>query len=114
MTTLQTVFVLLAAGLVLFWLVLAASGPRKSDPAHVIAVLRYGSVLRTAALVLALAPPLVMAFAIAAFYWKTQGQLALAGSLFVVTSLVAALLFLEIECADNLVTEEAITAFSPW
>src|SRR5688572_6434344 len=114
MSTLQTFFVLLAAGIILFWIMLAVAGPRKLELPNVLAVLRYGALLRTGALLLALAPPMIMAFVVSVFPWRNDQWLILAGSSFLATSLIAGLLVLETESAQIVVTEDGLTRFSPW
>ncbi len=79
MSTLQTTFLFLAAGMVLFWLILAASGAPKIEQAGVIAVLRYGTGFRIAALVAALTPPVLMGYLVIAVHWPTNAYLAIAG-----------------------------------
>jgi hypothetical protein len=114
MTTLQTTFVLLAAGIILGWLLLAVSGPRKIDLPKVIAVLRYGSLLRTVALVLALAPPCVMIFAMLSFTWRNQTMLIVGGVSFLVASVLAGLLLVETEAGQTVITEDGLRRFSLW
>ena len=79
MTTLQIVFLALAASLILFWIGLAAIGPRKVELPNVVAVLRYGAVLRLFSLFVALGPPLALTYVVAALPWKDDKTLALAG-----------------------------------
>ncbi len=114
MTILPTVFLLLAAGLILLWLVLAVRGPRAIDVPNVVATLRYGAALRTAALILALAPPTMMAFVFWFFAWRNDVTMAIAGGSFFGASLAAGLLFLETRLAQVVLTEDGITRSSPW
>ena len=109
----QTVYVCLAAGLMLCWLVLAALGPRKVDVPN-LAVLRYGVMLRSLALAFALVPLMMMLYAVWAFLWKTPAALNLAGVLFMAFSVVAGLLLIEVTRVQIILTEDAITRFSPW
>ena len=114
LTTTQTVYVLLAASLMLCWLVLVVVGPRRTEVANVLVVLRYGVVLRTLALVFALLPPLIMIYAIWAFPWRTSGMLNAAGIAFLATSIVGGLLLIEVTRVQVLLTEEGLHRFSPW
>ncbi len=114
MSTLQTVFVVLAAGMILFWLMFAVLGPRKIDLPNVLAVMQYGPVLRTLALILALAPPTIMSYVIWVFMWRNNTTLATAGGSFLLTSFFAGWLYLETEAAQIVLTEDGITRFSPW
>jgi hypothetical protein len=114
LTTTQTVYVLLAAGLMLCWLMLVVLGPRRTEVANVLVVMRYGVVLRTFALVVALAPPLIMIYAIWAFPWRTSGMLNAAGIAFLATSIVGGLLLIEVTRVQILLTEEGLHRFSPW
>ena len=110
----QTVYVLLAVGLMLCWLLLAAFGPRKLDVPNALAVLRYGVTLRSLALAFALMPPLMMLYAVWAFLWQTPATLNFAGVLFLAFSAVAGLLLIEVTRVQIVITEEGITRFSPW
>jgi hypothetical protein len=114
MSTLQTVYVLLAACMMLFWLVLVVLGPRRADASHIIAVLRYGVVLRTLALAIALTPPLITILVVWAFLWKNQATLNFAGISLLAFSAIAGLLLIEVTRVQVVLTEEGITRFSPW
>jgi hypothetical protein len=114
LTTTQMVYVLLAAGMMLFWLLLVVVGPRRAEVANVLAVMRYGVVMRTLALILALAPALIMVYAIWAFPWRTPAMLNIAGSAFLATSVVGGLLLVEVTRVQVLLTEEGLSRFSPW
>lgn len=110
----QNVYVALAAGLMLCWLMLAALGPRKADTPNALAVLRYGVILRSLALAFALMPPMMMLYAVWAFLWQTPATLNFAGVLFLAFSAIAGLLLIEVTRVQIVVTEEGITRFSPW
>lgn len=114
MSTLQIVLVLLAASVILLWLTLAVRGPRKVETPHVLAVLRHGSALRVLALVLALAPPMLMIFAVGFFSWRNDATLTQAGAAFLATSLLAGLLLVEAVKVQIVLTEDGITRTSPW
>jgi hypothetical protein len=114
MATLQTVFLFSAAGVILFWLTLVVRGPRKIELPNVIAVLRYGKVLRAFGVILALAPPTILAYLLWALTWRDSRMLGLAGACFLVTSLIAGLLLLEVERTQIFLTEDGITHDSPW
>jgi hypothetical protein len=114
MSTIQITYVLLASGLILFWLVLVVLGPRKIDVPNVVAVLRYGVALRTIALALALTLPLIMVYCVWAFLWRNQNMLNLAGMSFLACSIIAGLWLIEVTRVQVVLTEEGIRAFSPW
>ena len=98
----------------LCWLMLAALGPRKADTPNALAVLRYGVILRSLALAFALAPPMMMLYAVWAFLWQTPAALNLAGVLFLAFSAVAGLLLIEVTRVQIVVAEDGITRSSPW
>lgn len=114
MTTLQFVLVALPAALMLLWLVLAAFGTRKAELPNAIAVLRYGSWLRSLALALAMLLPMIMIFVIAVFPWRDQKTLIYAGSSYLVTCLAAGLAHIEVSRGLVYITEEGVTRISPW
>src|SRR5262249_2973345 len=114
MTTTQIVYVALAASLIIAWLLLAIFGPRKLDVPGVLADMRYGTSLRTLALSLALAVPLVMIYVIATFTWRTDARLNIAGVSLLATSIIAGLLLIEVMRAQVVITEDGLTRFSPW
>ena len=114
MSTLQIVFLVLAASVSLLWLALAVARPRAIELPNVVAVLRYGVVLRCLALSFALAPPLIMIYVIAVFPWKTDMMLAIAGVSFLATSVIAGLLLIETTRVQIVLTEDGITRISPW
>lgn len=114
MTTLQIVFVVLASGLILFWLIFGLQGPRKMDVPDVLVVLRYGSVLRVLALVLALTPPALMIYIVCTFAWRNDTVLAGAGVLFLLTGILAGLLLIDVERTQIALTEDGLTRDSPW
>lgn len=110
----QIVYVLLAAALMLGWLVLVVIGPRKIDAANVLGVLRYGIALRTLALVLALLPPLVMIYVIWAFPWRSERALHIAGGVDLAASVLSGLLLIEVTRVQVIVTDKGLTLHSPW
>jgi hypothetical protein len=112
--TLQIVWVLFAAGLMLFWLLLVVVGPRRIDTPNVLAVLRYGVLLRTLALTIALVPPLVAAYVVWICLWKNQTTLNIAGISLLALSILAGLFLIEVTRVQVILTEEAIMRFSPW
>jgi hypothetical protein len=114
MSTLQILFVALAAGLSLFWLGIAVVGPRKIDLPNIVAVLRYGSVLRTLALILALLPAMITIYVVAVFPWKSDRMLAYAGGSLLATCLIAGLLLIEVARSQVCLTEDGIIRYSPW
>jgi hypothetical protein len=114
MTTMQTVYVLLAACLTLFWLVLVVLRPRRIDASNILAVMRYGVVLRTLALAIALTPPLITVYVVWAFLWKNSATLNFAGISLLAFSAIAGLLLIEVTRVQVVLTEEGITRFSPW
>lgn len=114
MNTLEIVLLALAAAVILAWLGLALRGPPKVETPNPLAVLRYGSVQRIGALLLALAPPTIMIYAIWAFRWRSDGTLAAGGAMFLATCLIAGLLLIETERVQVVLSEEGITRHSPW
>ena len=114
MPTLQVVFVALAYGLILIWLILALAGPRKIDAPGVLVLLRYGSTLRVLALVLAWAPPCLAIYVLWNYAWRSDSQLMGAGVSFLATSLIAGLLLIEVERTQIAVTEDGLVRSSPW
>lgn len=114
MSTPQTLWMILAAGVMLTWLVLAVRGPRAIDAAGALAVLRYGPAVRAMALAFALVPPLIMIYAVWAFPWRTEAALNLAGISFLGVSVVGGLLLIEATRVQIVVTEEGLTRYSPW
>ncbi len=114
MATMQIVWVALAGALMLIWLALVVTGPRKIDAAIVLVVLRYGAVLRTLALVLALAPPMIMVYAVWGFPWRSSNMMNLAALCFLTTSIIAGLLLIEVTRVQVVMTEDGITRDSPW
>ena len=114
MSNTQTVYAMFTAGLMLFWLMLAVFGQRKIESANALAVLRYGTGLRTLAFVLALLPSMIAMYAIWVFPWKSQQTLNVAGISFLVFGIVSALLLIEVTCVQIVVSEEGLTRFSPW
>lgn len=114
MTTMQIVYLLLAACMMLVWLVLVVLGPRRIDASNVVAVLRYGVVLRTLALAIALTPPLITLYVVWAFLWKNPTMLNIAGISLLTLSAIAGLLLIEVTRVQVVLTEEGITRFSPW
>ncbi len=113
MTTLQIVFIGLASALIFAWLFLALAGPRKIDAPNAV-ILRYGSLLRMFALVLALMLPSFMIYVIWNFLWKTDTRLIMAGMSFFMTSVIGGLLLIEVERTQIAAGEEGIKRFSPW
>lgn len=114
MPTLQIVFVALASGLILFWLIFALFGPRKVDLPGVLVVLRYGSTLRVLALILAWMPPALMIYAIWSFFWRNDTVLVTAGVSFLTTSVIAGLFLIEVERTQIALSDEGIARDSPW
>jgi hypothetical protein len=114
MSTLQIVFLALAGLLMLLWLTLAARGPSRIEAPNQVAVLRYGPVLRTLALVLALLPLMVTTYVIAVFLWRSSTMLAYAGGSLIGTCLLSAVLLIEVSRGQVLITEDGITRLSPW
>jgi hypothetical protein len=114
MSTLQIVFVVLPASLMLLWLILAARGPRKFEAPGAIAVLRYGPSLRTLSLALAMLLPMIMIFVIAVFLWRNEKTLIYAGSSYLATCLAAGLAHIEVSRGLVCITEEGVTRISPW
>ena len=111
---LQTVFLVLAGCIVFFWLVYALTGPRTIDQPDVLHVLRYGPLLRSSALVLALAPPTVMGCVVWLLVWRNTNTLAIAGAGFLVCSLLGGLFLLEVQGAQIAVSEDGLTRYSRW
>ena len=114
MFTMQTVWIMLAVGLMLAWLTLLVIGPRKAETPNALAVLRYGPHLRSLALIFALIPPLIMLYAVWSFFWRTPAMMNIAGMLLLAGSLVAGLLLIEVTRVQVILTEEGITRDSPW
>src|ERR1017187_3799726 len=111
----QTLWLLLAAGLMLAWLALAVFGQRRVDGPNVVAVLRYGSFARTLALVSALAPAMIMVYMIGAFPWTgNEARRNVAGLSFLAVSIVAGLWLIEATRLQVILTEEGLTRHSPW
>src|SRR5687767_7160861 len=112
MLTLQIVLVSLAGCLLLLWSLVALLGGRGRADGGV--VLRYGSVLRVVALVLAWSPPCVAIYVIWNHSWRNENLLVTAGVAFLITSLIAGLLLIEVERTQIQVNDEGITRQSPW
>ena len=112
MTTLQIVFIAVAAGLMLCWFAAAVVGLRKIDVPDVIAVLRHGAGLRTFCLFAAMLPPMVMAFTVVVVPWRTDAKMMLCG-LFVPLCLPGSLL-IEASYVQILVTAGGVIRVSPW
>lgn len=110
----QTFWIVLAAGLMLTWLVMVVRGPRGLNSAGALVVLGYGPVVRSLALVLALLPPLIMIYAIWVFPWRRETAMNLAGLCFAGVSLVAGLPLIEATRVQVVVTDESVTRYSPW
>jgi hypothetical protein len=111
--TMQTVYVLLAAALMLAWLVLLVRGPRRVEVPN-LAVLRYGVFWRSLALALALAPPVIMVYAVWGVPWRNEATLTFAGVLFLATSVVCGLPLIEATRVQIVITEEGLLRHSPW
>ena len=114
MFTLQVAFVALASGLMLCWILLALTGPRKSPTPPPLAILRYGSPLRVFALVMALLPPALAIYVVWNFPWRSTNLLMAAGTAFLATSLISGLLLIEVERTQITRTEDALARQSPW
>jgi hypothetical protein len=110
----QTVYVALAATLLAAWLVLAVFGPRKLQMPGVLAEMRYGPLLRSLALALALVGPLIMMFGLWNFNWRNETRLNIAGAAFLATCIIMGLPLIEVTRTQVVVTEEGLTRFSPW
>src|SRR5450755_3736534 len=113
MSTLQIVFLGLAALLILAWLLLALAQPRSLEAPGVV-VLRYGAAWRVAAIVVALVPPALMI----GFVWRSherpEAMLLIVGGQFFAASMVAGLLLIEVKRVQIAVSEEGIARSSPW
>ncbi len=114
MFILQVAFLVLAASIIFFWLTYALTGPRKIDQSGLLHLLQYGWMVRTAALVLAVMPPVLMASVVWLLPWRNQGMLMLAGISFLATSVIAGLLLFEVEGVQIALSEEGISRFSRW
>jgi hypothetical protein len=114
MSTPQIVFVALPASLMLLWLILAARTPRRIEAPNTIAVLRYGSKLRTLALAFALLLPMIMIYVIAVFPWGRDNRLTYAGAAYLATCLAAGLGHIEVSRGQVCITEDGVTRISPW
>jgi hypothetical protein len=110
----QIVWMLLLACMMLLWLVLVVVGPRRIDTPNVLAVLRYGVLLRTLALTVALAPPLMASYVLWVREWRHQATLNLAGISLLSLSVLAGLLLIEVTRVQIVLTDDGITRFSPW
>ncbi len=110
----QTVYVALAATLLAAWLLLAVFGPRKLQTPGILAEMRYGPLLRSRALALALVGPLIMMYGLWNFTWRNEARLNLAGVSFLATCIVMGLPLIEVTRTQVVVTEEGLTRFSAW
>ena len=110
----QIAYLVLAGGLMLCWLALSVFGPRKLETPNAQAVLRYGVAIRCAALALALAPPLIMIYAIWWFPWPTPAKMHFAGGLLCLASVVAGLFLIEATRVQIAVADDGLTRSSPW
>jgi hypothetical protein len=88
--------------------------PGRIDASNILVVLRYGVVLRTLALGIALTPPLITVYVVWAFLWKSSATLNFAGISLLALSAIAGLLLIEVTRVQVVLTEEGITRFSPW
>ena len=114
MATLQIILVILAGAIMFGWLAYALTGSRTHESPEVLHVLRYGSVLRTSALILALSPPMLMAWFVWTLQWRTTTSLALAGAAYLVGCAITGVLLLEAEGVQYVLTDEGMTRFTRW
>src|SRR5262245_13483565 len=114
MTTPQIAFLAVAWGLMLVWLLLTFLGPRKVDAPNVLHVLRYGAMLRTLALVLALLPPMIMTYVIATFPLRNEKALYVAGCSFLAVCLIGGVLLIEVARGQVWISEDKVWRISPW
>jgi hypothetical protein len=112
--TLPLIITVLAVSVALGWVAFAVRRPQKMDVPNVLAVLRYGSALRIAALVIALAPPALLAYIAWNIPWPNDTLLLIAGACFVPVCAIAGLLLIEVERVQIILTDEGITRLSPW
>jgi hypothetical protein len=110
----QIGFLTVAWGLILVWIVLTFIGPRKVNAPDVLHVLRYGVMLRTLALMLALMPPLIMTYVIATFPLPSTRALYGAGFSFVAVCLLGGALLIEVMRGQVWISEAKVTRISPW
>src|SRR5262245_37184116 len=110
----QTFYVASALGLMLVWLALAVIGPRKVDVPSTLTRLRYGALIRSLALVLALALPMITVYVVAKFLWSTPTKLNLAGISLLSLSMIAGLPLIEVSRVQIVVSEDGLTKLSPW
>jgi hypothetical protein len=114
MSNLQIVFVGLAASMSLLWLLLAFTKRRSPELPGLVAVLRYGTLLRMGGLMIALAQQTVMIYFIVRIQWRTDTILAVAGLSFLLASVVAGLPLIEMARVQIALAEDSITHYSPW
>jgi hypothetical protein len=112
--TVRTVYIALAVTLLAVWLLLAVFGPRKLQIPGVLGDMRYGPWLRSLALALALAAPLIMVYGIWNFSWRNETRLNIAGVAYLATCIIMGLPLIEVTRTQVVVTEEGLTRFSPW
>jgi hypothetical protein len=109
----QTVWIVLAAGLMLAWLYLAVFGSPRAEAAGA-TVLCYGPFIRTLALLLALATPMIMIYVVWTFPWPNSSRMNLAGLSLFAFSIVGGLLLIDVTRMQVVVSEEGLARSSPW
>jgi hypothetical protein len=114
MFALQIVFLVLAGAMIFFWLAYALTGPRKIDQPGILQVLHYGPIVRTAALMLATAPPVLMACVVLLLPWRNAMMLTFAGVSFLTLSALGGLLLFEVEGVQIALTEGGLIRFPRW
>ncbi|MBI2803492.1 MAG: hypothetical protein HYX68_00735 [Planctomycetes bacterium] len=114
MVALQYVLIAIAVGIALLWLFYAACESQKIDTPNALHILRYGPVLRSAALLVAVGPPMVMACVIWLSTWNSMDRLALAGVSFLATSVAGGFLLFEVEGVQIVLTEQGVIRNARW
>lgn len=112
--TLQWTLLAVAGGMLFLWIVFALVGPRRNDVPSAIVEMRYGSLLQMFALLLALAPPTLMACVVWLWPWPNEQRLLVAGASFLATSVIAALPLIDVIRTVIVVSEDGVTRYSPW
>ena len=108
------IFFGVACLLALSWLAFVMTRRKAPPPGADVLVLRYSTVLRCFALVVAMSIPLFMGYMMAGFVWGSMKFLLLAGGSLTLTSLLGGLLLLETEKAALYLTADALVFDSPW
>jgi len=114
MTSLQTVFASLAAGLFVFWIVFSLVGARRGEVPGSLAVLRYGPALRILGLILALTPSALTVLLMWKLPLRDDAFVLKVGAVVLLTSALSGALLIETVLFQVVLSEDGIARRSPW